>query len=607
VNKLHGRRRKMETNIGKGTVIAAQGNLITFEFEGDILQSEVVYVKVGDKKLKGEVLEVDENRAKIQVFEITKGVTKGVEVELTHDLLVAELGPGLLKETYDGLQNPLHELSEKVGYFLTRGVYVTPLNKKNKWEWTPTAKVGDKLERADVLGTVPESIFTHKVMVPFGLVGKYELTWIKEKGNYTVDEVIAKLKSKDGKEIEVTMVQKWPIKKILRFGKRILPKKPLVTGFRIIDTYFPVCQGGTFCVPGPFGSGKTVLQQTLSRHAQIDIVIIVACGERAGEVVETIREFPELKDPRTGKSLIDRTVIICNTSSMPVAARESSVYIGMSIGEFYRQMGLNVLVLADSTSRWAQALREMSGRLEEIPGEEAYPAYLASRIFELYERAGEIITKDGSNGSLTLGGNVSPAGGNFDEPVTQSTLAVVGGFLGLTYARSYAKRYPAIDPLISWSKYLEQGKEEFKKLHPDWIKMVDKAKSITVEGSEIKRRMEVVGEEGTAISDFIIYMKAEMFDAGYLQQNSFDKVDVFCPLDRQVELFLMMQDIFDKEFEHIKNHDNARSYFVRLSTEFKQLNRIEYKTDDYNKQKENIENMVENYEEVIKSFTSEHV
>ncbi len=588
---------------GKGKVISAEGNLLTIEFEGDILQSEVVYVKVGGKSLKGEVLEVSQNRAKVQVFELTKGVKEGLDVELTRDLLVAELGPGLLSQTYDGLQNPLHKLSEQVGYFLERGVYVDPLSRDTKWDWTPTAKVGDKVERADVLGYVPEAIFKHKIMVPFTLVGKYEVSWIKEAGSYTIDEVIAKVKSSTGEEINVTMSQKWPVKKILRFGERLLPTKPLTTGFRVIDTYFPVCQGGTFCVPGPFGSGKTVLQQTLSKHAQIDIVIMVACGERAGEVVETIREFPELSDPRTGKSLMDRTIIICNTSSMPVAARESSVYIGMTLGEYYRQMGLNVLVLADSTSRWAQALREMSGRLEEIPGEEAFPAYLASRIFELYERAGQVVTKDGEAGSLTLGGNVSPAGGNFDEPVTQSTLAVVGGFLGLTYARSYARRYPAIDPLISWSKYLDQAASEFRaERHPDWIEMVESAKVITQEGSEIKKRMEVVGEEGTAVGDFIIYMKSELFDAGYLQQNSFDENDVFCPVERQVELFLMLTEIFENSFENIRDHDDARSYFVRLSSEFKHLNVTEFKSDEYQKQKAKIENMVKDYENIISSY-----
>ncbi len=593
----------MKTN--KGKVLSAQGNLLTIEFEGDILQNEVAYVKVGEKNLKGEVIEVSDKQAKMQIFEMTKGIKLGEEVELTHDLLVAELGPGILTMTFDGLQNPLHKLAEEVGYFLERGTYLKPLPRDKKWEWTPKANVGDTLERGEVLGTVPEAIFTHKIMVPFALLGKYKVKWLKEEGSYNVDEVIAKLENEKGEEIDVTMAQKWPVKKILRHGKRILPKKPLVTGMRIVDTYFPVCKGGTFCVPGPFGSGKTVLQQLISRYAEVDIVIIVACGERAGEVVETIREFPVLEDPRTGRKLIERTCIICNTSSMPVAARESSVYIGITLAEYYRQMGLNVLVLADSTSRWAQALREMSGRLEEIPGEEAFPAYLQSRIFELYERAGEIITPDGEHGTVTLGGNVSPAGGNFDEPVTQSTLSVVGCFLGLTYARSYARRYPAIDPMISWTKYLDQGKEHFEDLHPNWIEMVEKSRKLTREGDEVKKRMEVVGEEGTSIEDFIVYMKSEFVDASYLQQNAFDKVDAYCPLDRQLDTFTVINDVLDKEFEAFEKHDTVRSYFLRLSTEFKQWNSVEFKTSEYEEKKEKILKYIRDYEDIIQEIASE--
>lgn len=590
----------MESN--KGKVLEAQGNLVTIEFEGDILQNEVVYVKTGNQNLKGEVIEVTGNKARLQVFEITKGIKLGDEVELTHDLLVAELGPGLLTMTFDGLQNPLHNLAEEVGFFLERGTYLKPLPRDKKWDWTPKAKIGDVLQRGEVIGTLPETLYTHKIMLPFQLVGKYTVTWLKEKGSYNVDEVIAKVKSEKGEEIELTMTQKWPIKKILRFGKRTLPTEPLVTGMRIVDTYYPVCRGGTFCVPGPFGSGKTVLQQLISRYAEVDIVIIIACGERAGEVVETIREFPHLQDPKTGRKLIERTCIICNTSSMPVAARESSVYIGVTIGEYYRQMGLNVLILADSTSRWAQALREMSGRLEEIPGEEAFPAYLSSRIFELYERAGEIITSDGSKGTLTLGGNVSPAGGNFEEPVTQSTLSVVGCFLGLTYERSYARRYPAIDPIISWTKYLRQGKENFEKLYPKWLEMIEKAKQVTIMGDEINKRMQVVGEEGTAIEDFIIFMKAEFIDASYLQQNAYDKVDAYCPLDRQLDMFLVIDEVVDKKFESITQHDNARSYFLRLINEFKQWNTIPFKSSEYEKQKQNIKDFIENYESIIQSL-----
>ena len=582
----------------KGTVVEAQGNLVTIDFEGDILQNEVIYVNSGGKRLKGEVIEVSGNRARAQIFEITKGITYGDKVELTHDLVVAELGPGILTRTFDGLQNPLHLLAEEVGYFLERGTYLPPLPRDKVWEWTPTASIGEVMERGETLGTVPEAIFKHKIMLPFELIGRYTVSWLKEPGSYDVDEVIARVTNDRGEEIEITMAQKWPVKKILRSGERVLPEKPLITGMRIVDTYYPVCRGGTYCVPGPFGSGKTVLQQLISRYAEVDIVIIVACGERAGEVVETIREFPELIDPRTGNKLIERTCIICNTSSMPVAARESSVYIGMTLAEYYRQMGLDVLVLADSTSRWAQALREMSGRLEEIPGEEAFPAYLASRIFELYERAGQITTPDGSSGSVTLGGNVSPAGGNFEEPVTQSTLAVVGCFHGLSYDRSYARRYPAIDPIISWSKYLDQGREHWEKLDPEWIPMVLQAREVTVRGDEINKRMQVVGEEGTAMEDFVTYLKSEFIDGAYLQQNAFDAVDAYCPIDRQIETFKLIIEILNNPFGDLAGHDRARAYFQRLTAEYKHLNTLPFRDEQYNEQMRRIVELVERYRDV---------
>ncbi|MCP4375584.1 MAG: V-type ATP synthase subunit A, partial [bacterium] len=352
------------------------------------------------------------------------------------------------------LQNPLIELAEQCGFFLQPGVYLHGLNTDQKWDYTPVAKVGDTIEAASPLGTVPEGIFTHPIMAPFGLEGQWTVKSAIPAGSYNIETEVAVITGGDGQEISVTMQQEWPVKVPLSVcNKRLMPSEPMVSKVRIIDTMFPVVKGGTFCIPGPFGAGKTVLQQITARHAEIDVVVIAACGERAGEVVETLREFPELTDPRTGKSLMERTIIICNTSAMPVAAREASVYTGATLAEYYRQMGLNVLMLADSTSRWAQAMREVSGRLEEIPGEEAFPAYLESRIAGFYERAGAIELKDGKIGTLTLGGTVSPAGGNFEEPVTQGTLKVVGAFHGLSRARSDARRYPAIDPLDSWSKY----------------------------------------------------------------------------------------------------------------------------------------------------------
>ena len=427
------------------------------------------------------------------------------------NMLSAVLGPGLLGQVFDGLQNPLPRLAEQAGFFLQPGTYIEALDTTLTWDWTPTCEVGTQVHAGEVLGHVPESIFEHQIMVPFDLSGEYTVRSITPAGTYTVTQQVATLTDGAGSEIPVTMQQSWPVKKPLCVAKRrLMPTDPMVTRVRIVDTMFPVVRGGTYCIPGPFGAGKTVLQQITSRYAEVDIVIVTACGERAGEVVDTIREFPELQDPRTGRSIMERTIIICNTSAMPVAAREASVYTGVTLAEYYRQLGLNVLLLADSTSRWAQAMRELSGRLEEIPGEEAFPAYLESRIASFYERAGSIELPDGRISSVTIGGTVSPAGGNFDEPVTQATLKVVGAFHGLSRARSDARRYPAIDPLDSWSKY--RGFIEPEK--------VERMRQVLRRGDEVKQMMTVVGEEGTPVEDFAMMLKAEFFDAAYLQQNA---------------------------------------------------------------------------------------
>jgi len=464
-----------KSTLATGKVVKAFGNLLQVAFEGSIRQGEVAMVKLDGIRLKSEVIEINGNEAKIQVFEDTRGVQLGTEVEFEGQLLEAELGPGLLTSILDGLQNPLEKVADAAGLFLPRGIYIDPLDRKRSWNYEPRAKVGQTVHRGDTLGTTLEGRFHHQIMVPFSFYGSYKITWVIGAGSYHVDTVVAKVVDEAGVEHSLTMVQRWPIKMPLTQGERIKPSKMLDTGCRIIDTQFPILKGGTFCTPGPFGAGKTVLQHHLSKYSAVDIVIVVACGERAGEVVEILREFPHLTDPHTGKTLMERTVIICNTSSMPVAARESSVYMGMTIGEYYRQMGLDVLVLADSTSRWAQAMREISGRLEEIPGEEAFPAYLASRIANFYERSGVLLLKNGSTGSITVGGAVSPAGGNFEEPVTQATLAVVGAFLGLSRARSDSRRYPAIDPLISWSKYIAEIAKVLDTQVAGWGKMVSKA------------------------------------------------------------------------------------------------------------------------------------
>lgn len=464
--------------------------------------------------------------------------------------------------------------------FLQRGVYLSPLNREKLWKFQPTAKIGTSLSRGETFGIVFENNFSHSIMVPFSKFGRYTLTWLIEEGNYPIETVVAKAIDENGLEHEFTMLQKWPIKNPLCEGEKISPSKMLSTGCRIIDTQFPLIKGGTFCTPGPFGAGKTVLQHHLSKFSAVDIVIICACGERAGEVVELLKEFPHLIDPHTNESLMQRTILICNTSSMPVAARESSIYMGVTIAEYYRQMGLDVLLLADSTSRWAQALREISGRLEEIPGDEAFPAYLSSRIAQFYERSGVISLPNGQIGSLTIGGSVSPAGGNFEEPVTQATLSVVGAFLGLSRDRSDSRRYPAIDPLISWSKYLEQTKEAFSAKAPNWSSMVNKASYILKLGNEIGKRMEVIGEEGVSISDLVIYLKSEFYDFCYLQQNSFDVQDAFCSIERQLQLFLSIHHILESSC-HFKNHDEARQFFQSLQSIVKNMNYLPFPSEEF--------------------------
>jgi V/A-type H+-transporting ATPase subunit A len=565
-----------------GKVVAAYGNMLTASFEGSVRQNELAYIHTGDGgKLKSEVIRIRGDLCNVQVFELTQGIKVGDPVEFTGDLLVVELGPGLLQQIYDGLQNPLPKLSEAAGLFLKRGVYIEPLDRSAKWEFTPVARVGDWIEAGDTLGWVPEGKFEHLIFVPFNFIGRAKITKMAGKGSYTVVDIVAEVADETGKIHQLNMVQQWPIKiPIRKYEERLLPVEPLVTGCRIIDSFYPVARGGTACIPGPFGSGKTVLQQLISRYANADIIIVAACGERAGEVVETLREFPHLEDPYTGKTLMERTIIICNTSSMPVAAREASIYTAVTLGEYYRQMGLDVLLLADSTSRWAQALREMSGRLEEIPGEEAFPAYLQSRIAEFYERAGYVRLKNGKTGAVSVIGTVSPAGGNFEEPVTQGTLAVVGAFLGLTWARSNARRFPAIDPLISWSKYLDQMKEKLDQIDPDWLEILRRAQKLIFAGDEVKKRMDVVGEEGTSLADFSVYLKAEFLDAVYLQQNAFDKVDAYNTIERQVYTFKKVFQILEKDIV-AKDKDDARNIFFRLTSLVKNWNSSVWQSEEW--------------------------
>ena len=561
----------MTANIGK--VVSVNGNLVSVEFENNVSMNEICFVKVDGTALKSEVIRIRGNIAQIQVYEMTNGIKCGDEVEFTGDMLSAQLGPGLLGQVYDGLQNPLPVLAEQAGWFLERGVYAEALNSEKKWEFTPTAKVGETLRAGEYFGTVPEGSFVHKIFIPFNLLGNYTIKSIAEKGEYTINETVAVVTDERGREIPLTMSFKWPVKRAVTcYSERLKPVETMETKVRLIDTFFPVTKGGTYCIPGPFGAGKTVLQHTTSKYADVDIVIIAACGERAGEVVETLTEFPELIDPKTGRSLMERTIIICNTSSMPVASREASVYTSVTLAEYYRQMGLNVLLLADSTSRWAQALREMSGRLEEIPGEEAFPAYLESYIAAFYERAGYVRLPDGSTGSVTIGGTVSPAGGNFEEPVTQATLKVVGAFHGLSRERSDARKYPAIDPVISWSKYtgvVDAKKSEY-------------CTKVLYRGYEIGSMMKVVGEEGTSLSDYITYLKSDMLDAVYLQQNSFDLIEANCGRMRQRYVIDKLVTVLGSEYE-LADKDEARGFINRMRQRFIDWNYTEFESDDFKK------------------------
>lgn len=554
-----------------GYVTGVNGNLVSARFSGSVRKNEVGFVKIGNDRLKGEVIRISGDAVSMQIYEMTNGIQVGDEVELTGELLSVELGPGLLTQVYDGLQNPLPKLAEQCGFFLERGVYLDPIPDK-EWEFTPCVKPGDAVLAGDAVGSVPEGQFTHLIMAPFDLKDEgWRVKSVKEKGVYHVRSTVVVLENGAGEEKALSMVFSWPVKQPIRcYEERLRPDETLVTKIRCIDTFLPVAKGGTFCVPGPFGAGKTVLQHMEAKNADVDIVIVAACGERAGEVVEVLKEFPELTDPRTGRSLMERTIIICNTSSMPVAAREASVYTAVTMAEYYRQMGLNVLLLADSTSRWAQAMREMSGRLEEIPGEEAFPAYLESVIAAFYERAGKVRLRNGKIASVTIGGTVSPAGGNFEEPVTQATLKVVGAFHGLSRERSDARKYPSIHPIDSWSKY--QGVVDMAR--------VEEARGILRRSSEINQMMKVIGEEGTSAEDYILYQKGELLDAVYLQQNSFDPIDAACEPERQAHEFNVLYDVLTRDYA-LSDKKEIRAFFNQVRQEFLDWHGTVYGTPEF--------------------------
>lgn len=594
-------------------VVAVRDDIVTIKMLADsegqlypVIKNEVVHIcpKRTEQPsgrqafLKAEVLRIRAGEADVQVFENTRGVAVGDLVRQTGQMLSVSLGPGLLGQVYDGLQNPLELIASQHGFFLPRGLEVDGIDTQQNWAFQPCIKVGSRVRGGDVLGYVQERRFKHKIMAPFNLQAEAEVSWVQE-GTFNVTTPVVRLRDKQGREQEVCMQQSWPVRvpitePLQRSGaaKRHYPQAPLQTSIRLIDTFFPIASGGTACIPGPFGAGKTVLQGLISRFSDVDIVVIVACGERAGEVVETITDFPNMPDPKGG-SLMDRTVIICNTSSMPVAAREASIYTGITISEYYRQMGYKVLLIADSTSRWAQAMRETSGRLEEIPGEEAFPAYLDSAIRALYERAGLIENSEGEKGSLTLIGTVSPAGGNFEEPVTQSTLRTVKTFLGLSADRAYKRAYPAVDPLISWSRYLQQLEPWYNaNMGPEWVPRVQAMQQLLRAGESVQQMMQVTGEEGVTEQDYITYHKAQCLDQVYLQQDAFDDVDISTSAERQKQVFELLHRVLTQE-RTFADKTAVREFFVNLTGLFKNLNYSAVNSPDFVRYLSEIESVLQ--------------
>ena len=559
-----------------GQVVAVRENLLSIESNTALIKNEIAFVHSGGRRLMAEVLRVHGRGADLQVYEDIRGMTAGCAVELTGRPLSATLGPGLLGQVYDGLQNPLPELALD-GPFLAGGDYRRPLDPARQWRFIAHAQPGQTVEPGQSVGQVQEGLLAHHIVVPLDWRGRFTVTAIGD-CEASVTTPVARLTDARGRECAVTLQQTWPVReplaqRLLAAGRieRLLPTEPLITGIRCIDTLFPIALGGSACIPGPFGAGKTVLQNLIARHAAVDVVVLVACGERAGEVVETLSTLAELEDPRTGGSLMARTVVVCNTSAMPVAARESSLYLGLTIGEYYRHLGYRVLMLADSTSRWAQALREVSGRMEEIPGDEAYPAYLESTVRAAYARAG-LTRHDQRVGSLTLIGTVSPAGGNLDEPVTQATLGVVKCFLGLSAARAYQRAYPAIDPLLSWSRYHGQLADWYdQQLGPDWRNGVEQLASLLKAGDAIAQMVQVVGEEGIALADFVRWQAARLVDQCYLQQDAFDAVDAASPLTRQRLLLKLHGELLSLDYA-FEDRDAAQTFFTHMAGRLRNLN-----------------------------------
>lgn len=566
-----------------GKVIGIVSNLVTVETTGPVAENELCYINLGGTELMAEVIKVSGNKASVQVFESTRGLKNGDTVEFEGRMLEATLGPGLLSSVYDGLENNLATMD---GVFLKRGEYTDPLDHEKLWDFTPIAKAGDKVIAGDWLGEVKEGWLPHKIMVPFVFKGEYTVKSVVEAGSYNIDKQIAVLTAEDGEDVPVTMTQKWPVKVAVKaYKEKPRPSKVMETGVRVIDSFNPIAEGGTGFIPGPFGCGKTVLQHAIAQQGEADVIVMAACGERANEVVEIFTEFPELIDPHTGRFLMERTTIICNTSNMPVAAREASVYTAMTICEYYRAMGLRSLLLADSTSRWAQALREMSNRMEELPGADAFPVDLSAIISNFYSRAGQVVLNNGQKGSVTVIGTVSPAGGNLKEPVTEGTKKAARCFYALEQNRADQKRYPAVNPIDSYSKYLEYPEiidYLNKKVEEGWVDNVNRAKNLIRKGREAQEQINILGDDGVPISYHENFWKSELIDFCFLQQDAFDKIDATTPIERQKYMLDLILGICDRSFSY-EDFEECRGFYKNVINTIRQMNYSEFKSEQFNK------------------------
>ena len=577
----------------KGKVTGIVSNLVTVEVDGPVAENELCYITLGGTRLMAEVIKVKGRNASVQVFESTRGLKNGDAVEFEGNMLEISLGPGLLSSVYDGLQNNLATMD---GVFLKRGEYTAPLDHDKLWDFTPMAKPGDKVVAADWLGEVKEGWLPHKIMVPFSFKGTYTVKSIEKAGQYNIDHTVAVLVDENGEEVPVTMVQKWPVKVAIKcYKEKPRPNRIMETGVRVIDTLNPIAEGGTGFIPGPFGCGKTVLQHAIAKQGDADVIVMAACGERANEVVEIFTEFPELIDPHTGRHLMERTTIICNTSNMPVAAREASVYTAMTICEYYRAMGLKCLLLADSTSRWAQALREMSNRMEELPGADAFPVDLSAIISSFYARSGMVVLNNGKTGAVTFIGTVSPAGGNLKEPVTESTKKAARCFYALEQNRADQKRYPAVNPIDSYSKYLEYPEiREFldEKIEAGWADKVSKAKNIIRQGRDAAEQINILGDDGVPMSYHETFWKSELLDFVFLQQDAFDAVDSLCGLERQKFMLNLILDICGRQFE-FENFEECRNFFKEMINDLRQMNYTEFHSEDFEKYNSQLSKLLE--------------